>query len=152
MNLRFTKYGAINALLSLIPIFPLWTLFPGVLIALGIEKCLNNCILGYQLVMFLSIFLVIGATAFYLSRINRLLFKDVKVIRQNFRLFSLFIYTFSNTAALIIILSPNLACNGSSMSIMACVFSAPIASIALIILGFLIDLKIKIYPPELNVK
>jgi hypothetical protein len=38
MDFRFTKYSFINALWSLIPIFPTWTLFPGVFAAMSLEK------------------------------------------------------------------------------------------------------------------
>lgn len=146
MNWRFTKYGTINALFSLIPIFPVWTLFPGILIEVGLENCIGDCILSYKIIMLVSIFLIICTTSLYLLRIDKIAFKEPKIIKRNFRLFSLLIYTLANTIALIIILGPSLACNGSSMSILACLYSAPIASVAIIIFGFLIDLKIEIFP------
>jgi len=148
MSFKFTKFGVINALLSLIPIFPAWTLFPGMLIGMGLKNCIGDCVLSYKIVMLLSIFLIIGATGLYLLRIKKILIKEPKIIKRNFRLFSLFIYMVANTTAFIIILGPYLVCNGSSMSILACFYSGPIASVSIIILGFLIDFKIKVYPLE----
>jgi len=143
MKFTFTNYGFINALWSLIPIFPLWTLFPGIGIETGIEKISGNCELSYEIDLALSIFLIIVATIWYLINTKRLKKKDIRTVKKYFRLLSLFIYTFINTAALIIILGPYLACNGSSMSIMVVIFTAPIASFSIIVLGFLVDLKIK---------
>jgi hypothetical protein len=152
MNFKFTKYGITNALLSLIPIFPVWTLFPGLLIGMGIEKCISDCISSYKIVLLLSICLVIILVIVYLFGMKKLLIKDPKALKTNFKLFSLLIYMMANTAAFIIILGPNVVCNGSSMSVMACVLSGPIASVVILILGFLIDLKLKIYPVMLNIK
>jgi hypothetical protein len=50
MDFRFTKYSFINALWSLIPIFPTWTLFPGVF-AMSLEKITGDCATGYSIVL-----------------------------------------------------------------------------------------------------
>jgi hypothetical protein len=50
MDFRFTKYSFINALWSLIPIFPTWTLFPGLLAAMSL-KITGNCETGYLIVL-----------------------------------------------------------------------------------------------------
>jgi hypothetical protein len=117
-------------------------------IAVGIEKLTGDCVLSYNIVLVLSIISVVVIITSYLWRINKTLSKTQKTVKQNFRLFSLLIYMFANTAAMIIILGANIACNGSSMSIMVVIFSGPIASIALIILGFLVDLRIKYITTE----
>lgn len=129
MKYQFTRYGLINAAWSLIPIFPLWSLFPGMGLEIGIEKLLNDCELSYKIVLYILILLVIIATTLYLVFIRKIIIKGSKFAKTNFRLFSLLIYTFINTVALIIILGPHVACNGSSMSIMVVIFSGPIASL-----------------------
>ncbi|SDT59108.1 hypothetical protein SAMN05216490_4202 [Mucilaginibacter mallensis] len=143
MTFQFTKYSLVNALLSLIPIFPIWTLFPIIGIESGIENYTGDCILSYKITLGICMLLIAVSIIVYLFSIKKILLKEPKVIKRNFRWFSLLIYTFINCSGLIIILGPYLACNGSSMSIMVCIFSGPIASVVLIILGLLIDLKVK---------
>lgn len=116
---------------------------PTLAIALGIESFTGNCILGYNIVLFLSISLVVGMIILYILRIEKILLNDAKIVKRNFRLLDLLIYMFTNTAVMILILGANLACNGSSMSVMVCIFSGPIASFLLIVFGFLVDLRIK---------
>ena len=123
MYFKFTKYGIINALLSLIPIFPAWTLFPGLLIGMGLANCIGDCVLSFKIVLFLCIVLIIGTTVLYLLNLKTKLTKEPKVVKRDFRLFSLFIYMLANTIAFIAILGPYLACNGSSMSVLACFYS-----------------------------
>jgi len=105
MRYRFTKYGFINALWSLIPLVPLFSLFPGVLTAMAIGKLTNDCETGYRVV-----------------------------------LWSLILYTLSNTFGLIIILGVKMACHGDGQTILVCMFSGPIASLTLLVFGILMDI------------
>ncbi len=138
---RYTKFGLTNALWSLIPIFPTWTLIPGIMLASVIGFTSNNCELGYTITLWMCILL----TVFMLIRHfkNPEVDKDKTTERQlkmNFRIFSLGIYTLLNTIILILIVGTNLACYGDGQTILACIISGPISSIGLILLGLTIDM------------
>ena len=140
--LKFTKFGLVNAALSLIPIFPTWTLFPGVIISTGIGELIGKCETGYEIILWTSITLTIVLVFRYLRQIHRLIEnKNEKELKRHFRLFSLGIYTLLNTAILIMLVGTNLACHGDGQTLLMCIISGPIASVGLVILGFLIDLK-----------
>jgi hypothetical protein len=141
MDFRFTKYGFINALWSLIPIFPTWTLFPGVLAAMGLENITGNCETGYLIVLWFSVVTVIGMMIFYGYRLDNILLKTESEVKLNFRFYSLILYTLSNTAILITMLGVDLACYGDGQTFLMCIMSGPIASLVLIAFGFLMDLK-----------
>ena len=141
MDFRFTKYSFINALWSLIPIFPTWTLFPGLLAAMGLEKITGNCETGYLIVLWFSAVTVIGMMAFYGYMLDNILLKTESEVKRNFRFYSLIIYTLSNTVLLITLLGVDLACYGDGQTLLMCIFSGPLASLVLIAFGFLLDLK-----------
>ncbi|MFV8356219.1 hypothetical protein ACNQGB_08590 [Flavobacterium sp. XS1P32] len=141
MDFRFTKYSFINALWSLIPIFPTWTLFPGLLAAMGLEKITSNCETGYLIVLWISAVTVIGMMVFYGYRLDNILLKTEIEVKRNFRFYSLIIYTLSNTVLLITLLGVDLACYGDGQTLLMCIFSGPLASLVLIAFGFLLDLK-----------
>lgn len=140
--LKFTKFGLVNAALSLIPIFPTWTLFPGVIISTWIGDLIGKCETGYEIIQWTSIILTIVLIFWYLGQIHRLLEnKKEKELKRHFRLFSLGIYTLLNTAILIILIGTNLACHGDGQTVLMCIISGPLASVGLIIFGFIVDLK-----------
>ena len=141
MDFRFTKYGFINALWSLIPIFPTWTLIPGVLAAMGLENITGNCEAGYSIVLCFSAVTVIVLMVFYGYKLDNILLRTESEVKRNFRFYSLIIYTFSNTVLLITLLGVDLACYGDGQTILMCIFSGPLASLVLIAFGFLMDLK-----------
>lgn len=141
MDFRFTKYGFINALWSLIPIFPTWTLIPGVLVAMGLETITANCETSYEIVLWFSIIIIIVLIVFYGSRLDNILLKSESEVKLNFRFYSLIIYTLSNTIGLITLVGVDLACHGDGQTILMCIISGPIASLVLIVFGFLMDLK-----------
>jgi len=141
-GLKFTKFGLTNAILSLIPIFPTWTLFPGVIAGKLFGDLLKNCEQGYRAVLWISIFLSVLFIYRYLSRINHISLEETeKRLKSRFRLFSLGIYTLLNTSILLIIVGTNLVCYGDGQTLLACIYSGPLASMGLIILGFIVDLK-----------
>jgi len=140
--LKFTKFGLVNAAISLIPIFPAWTLFPGVLISTWVGSWIGNCDTGYDIVLWTSILLTIALVFWYLQQIHRLIEnKKEKELKIHFRLFSLGIYTLLNTAILIMLVGTNVACHGDGQTLLMCIVSGPMASLGLVILGFIIDLK-----------
>lgn len=141
MDFRFTKYSFINALWSLIPVFPTWTLFPGLLAAIGLEKITSNCETGYLIVLWFSAVTVIGMMVFYGYRLDNISLKTESEVKRNFRFYSLIIYTLSNTVLLITLLGVDLACYGDGQTLLMCIFSGPLASLVLIAFGFLLDLK-----------
>jgi uncharacterized membrane protein len=140
MRLRFTKYGFINALWSLIPLAPLFSLFPGVLTAMAIGKLSNDCETGYRVVLWASGLLIIILIASYAYRLDKILSRTEKDIKLNFGHWSLILYTLSNTFGLIIILGVRMACHGDGQTILACFFSGPIASLTLFVFGILMDI------------
>ena len=75
--------------------------------------------------------------------VDKILLKNSN-INRNFKLICLVIYSLVNVSVMTIMLGANTSCYGSSMSIMVVVFTCPIASLSLLIFGFIIDLKIKI--------
>lgn len=141
MEFRFIKYGFVNALWSLIPIFPIWTLFPGVLAAMGLENITGNCETGYLIVLWFSVVTVIGMMIFYGYRLDNVLLKTESEVKRNFRFYSLIIYALSNTVLLITLVGVNLACYGDGQTFLMCIISGPLASLVLIAFGFLMDLK-----------
>ncbi|WP_266206105.1 hypothetical protein [Pontibacter kalidii] len=142
MSFRFTKLGFTNALWSLIPIFPAWTLFPGVLVAEFLTGKVFNCETSYRLILSISVALILLSTLYYFGRLEQKLAKGKNVVKDSFRVFNLAIYTLVNTAALILIIGTDLACNGDGQTLLACLYSGPLASLSLILIGFLADLKI----------
>lgn len=142
MTFKFTKLGFYNALWTLIPIFPTWTLFPGVLAAMALEDSGVNCEASYRIVLWLSVFLIICSTTFFISKLRKIIIKEERGIKRNFRLFSFLIYMLVNIAGLILIVGTYWACHGDGQTILACFMSGPIASVAIILLGYLVDLRI----------
>ena len=141
MDFRFTKYSFINALWSLIPVFPTWTLFPGVFAAMSLEKITGDCATGYSIVLWFSAVAAIGMMVFYGYRLDNISLKTESEVKRNFRFYSLIIYTLSNTVLLITLLGVDLACYGDGQTLLMCIFSGPLASLVLIAFGFLLDLK-----------
>jgi hypothetical protein len=140
--LRYTKFSLENAAISLVPIFPIWTLFPGVLLAGFFEYVQGDCETGYKIVLWLCIVMIVPLIWWYLHQIPLWInYKKRRALEQHFRLFSLGIYTLSNIAIFIIMLGTDLACHGDGQTILAAIVSGPLASIGLIVLGFLVDLK-----------
>jgi len=142
---RYSKFGLVNALLSLIPIFPTWTVFPGVLYGIAVGEIIDNCEFGYSF----TLWTCMGLAVFLLFRYFKRYEHDnrnttVRRLKKNFRLFSLMIYTLLNTAILIVFVGPNLACYGDGQTLLAVIYSGPLASIGLILLGVAVDVKIKI--------
>lgn len=143
MSLRFTKLGFTNALWSLIPIFPTWTLFPGILIAEFLTGKVFSCETSYRFILFASLALTGLTILYYFGGLEQKLAKGKNVVKDNFRVFNLAIYTLVNTAALILIIGIDLACNGDGQTILACIYSGPLASVSLILIGFITDLKVR---------
>ncbi len=141
MNFKFTKYSLTNSLYSLIPIFPTWTLFPGVLTAKGVEFIIKDCETSYKIVYALSILLTIILIYHYLKKVNFLLLKKERYIIRDFRIWNLNIYALVNTFSIIQILGFDEVCHGSSTAFLACIISGPIASLSIILFGIIMDIK-----------
>lgn len=93
MVFRFTKYSLTNALLSLIPIFPAWTVIPGVMAAAGLGSLLENCERGYQILLWTIIVLTPILILTYISKINKVEEEWPEIqIKSEFRAFSLLLY------------------------------------------------------------
>lgn len=111
---------------------------------MAIENVVDSCETSYLVVLWTSIILTILSTTFMLFRLDKQADRPEKEAKTNFRLWSLLIYTLINTAGLILVVGVDLACHGDGQTFLACIYSAPIASLSIIILGLISDLKIKI--------
>ena len=129
---------------SLVPIFPTWTLFPGVLAAMAIESGMNDCESSYHIVLWASMILTILSATFFLYKLDSTKSKSESKTKVNFRVWSLLIYTFTNTAVLILMVGVNLACHGDGQTLLMCIYSGTIASLTIVLFGLLSDLKIKV--------
>jgi hypothetical protein len=148
MAFRFTKYSLTNALLSLIPVFPMWTVIPGVMAAAGLGKLLENCERGYQILLWTIIVLTPVLILTYISKINKVEEEwSESQIESEFRAFSLLLYTLINTSGLILTVGTDLACNGDGQTILAVLYSGPIASAALVAAGLIFDFTVKKQEP-----
>jgi len=140
MKFKFTTYSFVNALLSLIPIFPVWLVIPGVLAAMGIEKMGGSCEQSYIIVFWFCVSLSLILMVNYLISLPKLILKKTeKDIKFHFRIFNLLMYTLINTALMIKILGIYYCCHGDGQSILVVMFSGPITSVILIVIGFIID-------------
>ncbi len=140
--LRYTKFSLKNAAISLVPIFPTWTLFPGVLSAGFLEYLPGECETGYKIVLWTCITMTGVLVWWYLKRIHTLInHKKRKALETHFRYFSLGIYTLLNTSIIILLLGTKLACHGDGQTFLMCIMSGPLASVGLVIFGFMVDLK-----------
>ncbi|MFB3387251.1 hypothetical protein [Flavobacterium sp. LAR06] len=141
MELRFTKYAFINALWTLIPVFPIFSLFPAVFLAMGIEKLVNNCEMSYIIVLCLSIILILLIGILFIRKTDSLLLNDEKTIKEKFMLLNFILYFLIHTAVFILLAGVNIACHGDGQTPLLCIISGPISSLLLIVFGFSIDLK-----------
>lgn len=142
MKFKFTQYSFINALWSLIPIFPVWSVYPVVLTAMGIEKLGSSCEQSYTISLWLCISLTLFFLLGYLVRLPKMMPKKTeKDIKTNFRIFNLIMYVLINSAFMINILGIYYCCKGDGQSILVVIYSGPIASVSLIVIGLITDLK-----------
>lgn len=106
---------------------------------MGIEKIINNCESSYTIILWASIILGILSVLFFLIQLEYKVKNKRKETRLNFNLWTLLIYTLANTAGLILIVGVELACHGDGQTLLACIYSGPIASVLIIVFGFLCD-------------
>ncbi|MCI9846551.1 hypothetical protein [Flavobacterium pectinovorum] len=140
MNFRFTKYAFTNALWTLIPIFPIFSIFPCVLLALGIEKITHNCEISYTIVLWFSILFILLTSFLFFRKLDSFLLNE-KTIRQKFMSLNFTLYILLNTVIYIIMLGVNVACHGDGQTALMTIVSGPISSLLLIVFGFFIDLR-----------
>ena len=141
MSFRYSKLAFINALLSLIPIFPLWTLFFGVGSAVALTT-FTDCENAYAIVEWSCFAAALFFTGFIIlnsGKWERLLTE--KQLKKRYRLFNLIIYTLLNNALLIHLVGPYKACYGQSDSVLLGIYTGPIISLILLVIGFVIDIK-----------
>ncbi|MFY8161160.1 MAG: hypothetical protein ACOVNU_07505 [Candidatus Kapaibacteriota bacterium] len=131
-KLLFTKYGLINFLLSIIPIFPAWSIFLGIPFNLFMEYIYGKNEFSFNLSLWIIILLIL----------NKIEFKKQKLY---FRIFSFLIYSFINYSILLNLVGYNLYINGDGQTFLLVYYSAPFASLSLLLLGFFTDIQIAIY-------
>ncbi|QHT68277.1 hypothetical protein GXP67_17330 [Rhodocytophaga rosea] len=134
-----TYFGFINGLLSLIPIFPAWSIFPGAITAGILEKFIpcESSILMVGIMAFLIS--IIYAIAYYI-KINQYESRNKENFKAQFRFFCLNQYILINTYLFISIVGINNCCYGDGQTAFGVIFSGPLASIMIFILGVIFDL------------
>src|SRR5579872_6686573 len=101
-RLEFTKFSLINAAISLIPIFPTWTLFPGVILGSVVGDAMGKCEFGYETILWVCVAITIAMVSWYFSRVQTIITsKNRHDLKIHFRIFCLIVYTLLNTAFLI---------------------------------------------------
>jgi hypothetical protein len=144
MNLKFTKLAFTDALLSLIPIFPAWTILTGLLAAESL-RAVMDCEQAYLTTAWVFLILALYAGRWFVPYLlNPEIKWTDKEIKKHYRLFNLIIYTLINYALFIKIVSPNTACYGQSDSALSVIYSGPLTSLILLLAGLLIDITRKI--------
>lgn len=136
LNFKFTKYGFTNALWSLIPIFPIWSLFPGVGLGELINLVLDDCQLSYKITYHISYTIALTAVFLFTNRRKKL---PSKKENWNFKIWCLSVYTFINISLFIYIVEPEIVCTGDGQTALGVIYSAPFATLSIVILGLITD-------------
>lgn len=137
-----TYYGFINGLLYLIPIFPAWSIFPSVLFAGGLGRFIA-CKESYLVVAILCLLTSIIYAIIYFNSINHYESRDKKDFKADFRFFCFKQYILINSYLFIGIVGLDNCCYGDGQTVFAIIFSGPLASLAIFILGIVFDLSFK---------
>lgn len=144
MRLRFTKYSIINILISFIPIFPAWTIFPGIIVAYLLGELFRNCQIGMVIISvgfpLLSLFWIFNFFKYLPYKIENYSEREIK---NDFRFFCLQIYTALNTVLVLWILGTRNFCyGGDGQTFLVVIVSGPIASAGILLLGLITDLEV----------
>lgn len=137
-----TYYGFINGLLSLIPIFPAWSMYPAAFIGAFLGPYIP-CQLLFTIVSILACISSIIYAVVYYNRINHYESRDKKDYKADFRFFCFKQYMLIHTFSFILIVGVDNLCQGDGQSVLAIMFSGPVASLIIFILGILFDLTFK---------
>ena len=104
----------------------------------------NDCELGYSITLGACLAVIaLQLFRFFKGIGNHDPKTPESLLKVEFRLFSLGLYSLLNTAILIIFLGTDLACYGDGQTILVCLFSGPIASASILVIGILLDFKLK---------
>ena len=142
MNYKFTKYGIVNGLISLIPIIPAFTLFPLFLIIAIISEIFNDCVLSYIITLILCFSLATGIIFKQYFLLKSHIEHKTDNIKSTFRIISFINYSIVNSLIFLLIVGNNVTCSNDGQTGLGFIYSGPIASIYLILYGFLIDIII----------
>lgn len=145
-NLIFTKYGFINLLLSIIPIFPAWSIFLGLPINLGIEYIYGENESSFNISILVTVVIIVILLLLYFYNIIKFTNKyQAKQQKLYFRIFSFVIYSFINYSILLNLVGYDSYVNGDGQTLLLFYYSAQFASLSLLLLGFFTDIQIAIY-------
>lgn len=140
---QFTKYGVVYALISLIPLVPVFGIMPGFALAMGVEKLGTSCEVGYQIALMISIIIAILIVIIYPKLLDRILAKHSKSVALHFGMVSVILYVMVSTIAFIMSVGVTNCCHGDGQTGLAVFFSAPYATVALALFGMVVDFKKK---------
>lgn len=140
---QFTKYGAILALLSLIPLVPVFGIIPSVVVSAGIEKLGATCEVSYQITLLISTTLATLIIFIYTKYLDIVLEKTSKSIGLYFGMASTLLYIMVSTIAFIMSVGVHHCCHGDGQTGLAVFFTAPFATAALLVFGIIVDVKKK---------
>jgi quinol-cytochrome oxidoreductase complex cytochrome b subunit len=149
MKFRYTKFGFYDALLSLIPIFPVWSLFFGVGIAQLIRSMNVDCEIAYEISKWICLLLVIVPFLLFILKFKYFEIKrSEKEQKKYFKIFNLIIYTFLNNFIFSAMMGDQIECYGSSLQVLDVIYSGPLTSLFIIAIGLIFDI-LRHYSPTL---
>jgi len=140
MKLQYTKYGSTNMLWTLIPFVPIFSILPGLFIAGFIGKQIKNCERGFEITNWIAILgsiIVIILCAFHF--IKKEAEPGARNVRTQYNLFNFLLYILVNTSAFIIMTGSKACCEGDGQTVLGVIFSGPVASVSLPVVGFIFD-------------
>ena len=154
---KYSFYGLISGLIFLIPIFPIFTLFP----MAGLDSVLGdlfNCVIVYRIEYVFFLILAIIVDFIYFRRAVRKNVTEKEGVGYIFSeeegfgfifFFNLLLYSLVNSFVFLVVIGAQAACNGDGQTILGVIYSGPISSIVVFINGVIIDIvKYKLKPSE----
>jgi hypothetical protein len=133
-------YGLINGLLTLIPVFPTWSIIPGVFLAGIAERVIMvSCPRSMLITATVAAIALVTDVMLYFRNINQYESRNKADYKSHFRFFCFRQYIFGNTGLFIGIIGPDTLCKSDGQTILGVMLSGLFASIWLVILGVLFD-------------
>jgi hypothetical protein len=139
-----TYYGLINGLITLIPVFPIWSLLPVALISMVLQQYIS-CKTSFSVILCIIFLTWIVHAVIYFNRINTYVSRDKKDYKADFRFFCFKQYVLINSFFFILLLGEDSWCRGDGQSGLVAIFSGPIASVYIFFLGIIFDSTFKKY-------
>jgi len=138
--IQFSIYGLIIGLIALVPFVPIFSMMPGVGIALGIGKLIGECEFGYVITNWLLLFIAATNVILFIKKVDKLL-ETKKYVFLWFCLWSLPYYFCVNFIALTLVAGIKASCYGDGQIIFYLIYSTPIAAFCQLLFGIIVDIR-----------